>query len=147
MNQPNRNFAPRDNYRSADPAPNNPPPIDFKAIIDEGDADKMVAAAKHLGEANKNVSSNQIRGIFSSVRQIQLSWDNDPKRAYRQAKLLQPRIAYAADRNALGTLKDIILQCIERVGGVDDEPKKRFSNFVDFFEAIVAYHKASGGKR
>ncbi|MBK6930731.1 MAG: type III-A CRISPR-associated protein Csm2 [Saprospirales bacterium] len=24
--------------------------------------------------------------------------------------------------------------------------KKHFQNFVDFFEAIVAYHKASGGK-
>lgn len=123
------------------------PAVDYKAIIEQGDVDKMVVAAKNLAEDNKSVNSSQIRGLFASVRQIQLNWSTDPKRAYRQAKLLQPRIAYAADRNALGSLKDAINQSIKLVDGNDAERRQRFSNFVDFFEAIVAYHKPIATKK
>ena len=38
-------------------------------------------------------------------------------------------------------LKEILTQAIDRVG--DDQ--KKFNRFVDFFEAILAYHKAYGG--
>jgi CRISPR type III-A-associated protein Csm2 len=56
-------------------------------------------------------------------------------------------VAYAADRNSIGTLKDVVDHSIALVSGSDDERRKRYSNFVDFFEAIVAYHKAFGGKK
>ncbi len=129
-------------YRNEDRGQDRPAPtVDYKSIIEQGDVDKMVVAAKNLAEDNKSVSSSQIRGLFASVRQIQLNWSTDPKQAYRQAKLLQPRIAYAADRNALGSLKDAINQSIRLVDGNEAERRQRFSNFVDFFEAIVAYHK------
>lgn len=121
--------------------------IDFKAIIVDGDPDKLVAAARSLADENKQVSNNQIRGLFTSIRQIQLSWQTDATRAYRQAKLLQPRVAYAADRNSLGSLKNVVDKSIEQVAGTDAERRKRFSNFVDLFEAIVAYHKSLGGRK
>jgi CRISPR-associated protein Csm2 len=121
--------------------------VDYKAIIVDENPDKLVEAARALAEDNKGVSSSQIRGLFTSIRQIQLSWSTDPKRAYRQAKLLQPRVAYAADRNSIGTLKDVVDHSIALVSGSDEERRKRYSNFVDFFEAIVAYHKAFGGKK
>lgn len=132
-------------YRNDDRRQDTPAPvIDYKAIIEQGDVDKLVPAARALAENNRGVSSSQIRGLFASIRQIQLSWSIDAQRAYQQAKLLQPRVAYAADRNSLGTLRDVIDQSISLVNGSDEERRKRFANFVDFFEAIVAYHKSIG---
>ena len=57
--------------------------------------------------------------------------------------MLKPKLAYAAARNdAVTDLKDALTQAIDRVG---DDPQ-RFKNFVDFFEATLAYHKAAGGQ-
>ena len=56
--------------------------------------------------------------------------------------MLKPKLAYAAARNREVTdLKDALTQAIDQV---DDE--KKFKNFVDFFEATLAYHKAAGGQ-
>ena len=56
--------------------------------------------------------------------------------------MLKPKLAYAAARNeAVADLRDALTQAIDRVG----EDPKRFKNFVDFFEATLAYHRAAGG--
>ena len=58
--------------------------------------------------------------------------------------MLKPKLAYAAKRHGGGvnTLKNVLTQAIDRVGN-DSE---KFNRFVDFFEAILAYHKAYGGR-
>ena len=122
------------------------PTVDYKAIVVDGNVDILVTTAENVGQAIQDVKNSQLRGLFASVRQIQLGWETDPERAYRSAMLLRPRIAYAASRNELRSLDKVLIECLRHVGGERQLARKRFMNFVDFFEAIVAYHKASGGK-
>lgn len=121
------------------------PQPDYDAIILHGDVDKLVAAAEQVGEAVRKVKSSQIRGIFASVRQIQLNWSTNERKAYRDAILLKPRIAYTAARNDLAGLDRVLIEALSRVKGAEAERRERFMRFVDFFEAIVAYHKQKGG--
>ena len=61
--------------------------------------------------------------------------------------LLKPKLAYVAARAPRGReastekLRDALTQAIDQI---DDYNK--FKNFVDFFEATLAYHKAAGGQ-
>lgn len=108
-------------------------------VIEEG-GEPLVEAAEKLGEKlARNLKTSQIRKVYGAVKKIQMSDE------FRQNELvmLKPKLAYAAARNnAVMDLKDALTQAIDQVG---DDPK-RFKNFVDFFEAILAYHKAAGGQ-
>lgn len=108
-------------------------------VIEEG-GDALVAAAEDLGQTLKNrgLKTSQIRKIYGAVKKIQMSDDfqrND-------LVMLKPKLAYAAARNREVTdLKDALTQAIDKV-----DSEKKFKNFVDFFEATLAYHKAAGGQ-
>lgn len=118
----------------------------YEAIIVNGDVDKLVSAAEAIGGEIRQVKSAQIRGIFATVRQIQLNWSTDPQQAYREAILLKPRIGYSASRNNLQGLDQVLIDALGYVKGTPDEQRARYMNFVNFFEAIVAYHKMHGGR-
>jgi len=75
------------------------------------------------------------------------------RRAQREFALLQPRLAYQAKRErggAVQALSDELTPAIKLVlKAKADKPDifyQRFRNFVDFFEAILAYHRAFGGQ-
>ena len=127
---------------------------DFDAIIGKDDVDALVKAAQAIGKATAaRVTSSQIRNIFSTVRQIQLRWplgadEAAQKTAYRQAMMLKPQIHYAAARNKdrIAPLDEYLVGALDYVGkGTPEQRRERFMRFVDFFEAIVAYHKYEGG--
>ena len=108
-------------------------------VIEEG-GEALVNAAENLGaKLARNLKTAQIRKVYGAVKKIQMS------DVFRRNDLimLKPKLAYAAARNDEVTdLKDALTQAIDRVG---DNPQ-RFKNFVDFFEATLAYHRAAGGK-
>ncbi len=127
----------------------------LRAIIEDGDAQKTVQEAETLGrELSRQLSTNQIRNIFGTVRRIEMNWPGAPSdeagrkaaaQAYRELQLLKPKMAYQAKREGgrgVSTLVDVLRSAIDLVG--DD--RQRFQHFVDFFEAILAYHKAHGGR-
>lgn len=109
-------------------------------VIEEG-GEALVTAAEDLGNRleNRQLKTAQIRKVYGAVKKIQMSDEfhrND-------LIMLKPKLAYAAARNDEVTdLKDALTQAIDRVG---DDPQ-RFKNFVDFFEATLAYHRAAGGR-
>lgn len=107
------------------------------AVIEQG-GDKLVKAAEVLGKRlAKNLKTAQIRKVYSAVKKIQMSAEFNRN----ELVMLKPKLAYAAARNpAVGDLRDALTQAINHVDTVD-----KFKNFVDFFEAILAYHKAAGG--
>lgn len=124
-------------------------------VIIQGDAvdsaQKTVEWAQRLARTLRadDLKNSQIRNIFSQVRQIEMSWTPDvseasyAREANRELILLKPKLAYQAQRiQALEKLADVL--CI----GIDlvQENRVYFQRFVDFFEAILAYHKAEGGK-
>ena len=127
---------------------------DITAIIN-GDADRLVREAEKLGAAlqAQKLTTNQIRNIFGTVRRIEMNWPEIPKdeadrqrviRAQRDLVLLKPKMAYQAKRErgrAVQMLTDVLSTAIDQVG----KDRTKFQYFVDFFEAILAYHKAYGG--
>ncbi len=134
-----------------------------KAIIEGDDAEKLVEAAEKIGRAlalTHRLTTSQIRGIFGTVRRIEMDWVTPAqqahhpeavRRAQREFALLQPRIAYQAKRvkgNGVQALSQELLPAMKMVmqaKGDAAQYYQRFRNFVDFFEAILAYHRANGG--
>ena len=123
----------------------------IERIIAQGDPEELVKWASDIGEAiARQVTSSQIRNIFGTARQIQMRWPNYPEAAYRDAVLLRPKLGYFAKRErgrGMADLERILSPALEEMSRAKDraERQKRFNHFVDFFEAIVAYHKAFGG--
>jgi len=120
---------------------------------DVASAKEIVIAAKAWGEYLKNerLTTAQIRSIFGEVRRIEMSWpvNTGSVSAERALILLKPKLAYQAQRDAeknrsapVRQLESILQPAIDMVQG----DRARFQRFVDFFEAILAYHKAAGGK-
>lgn len=104
----------------------------------------------YLAQSPKQLSTSQIRAIFDEVRQIEALWTQDPVRALRRLSLLKPKMRYRAKKEG-GKVGDLVMVLEEAVNEVlkgSDAREKHayFRNFVDFFEAILAYHRAAGGK-
>ena len=102
-------------------------------------ADKLGAIFKATG-----LTSSQIRNFFGVIRSIQQQGFSKSQQK-RQFILLLPKIEYAAARaNKLGMngFRDVLKASIEAVGQDADN----FQRFIEFFEAILAYHRAYGGK-
>lgn len=112
-------------------------------------------------ELNKKTSltNSQIRNIYGEVKRIQqkLVGQKDQEKAWQNEKskflLLQPKLAYAAGRiesknkgAAITDFAKVLTTSLLAVDADNNEAWKRFQNFVDFFESILAYHKTYGGK-
>jgi len=126
---------------------------DIEKIIRQGDARLTVQYAQEIGERlATQLTTSQIRNVFTTVRQIEMSWPvqaksaEEAKSAMRQLVLLKPKLAYQASREQRGgrgmaRLRDILIPAIDLV-----ETREHFQNFVDFLEAILAYHTAAGDR-
>lgn len=131
---------------------------DIPEIIgDDSKTELLIKHARSIGEGIKDdVSTSQVRNIFGPVRYIQLRWRADTPEAeaekvFRQVMLLRPKLAYQAKRtNKPGFygLEKILGKSIEEISKGKDakERHERFRRFAEFFEAILAYHTAAGGK-
>jgi CRISPR-associated protein Csm2 len=92
----------------------------------------------------------QIRNIFSEVRQIEAMWHGERSaEALRRLNMLKPKLAYLEKRTKEAAhLKEVLTDAIEQVNKADsDHQEEAFGRFVDFFEAILAYHHARGGRK
>lgn len=118
----------------------------IRRIITHDEPKLLVDQAKEIGKAlSKSLTKSQIRNIFGTVRQIQMNWTGEAQKAasYRQLLMLKPKIQYQAARTKeVEPLADVLDKGIDHVGN----DQVRFGRFVDFFEAILAYHTAYGGK-
>lgn len=127
-------------------------------IIVSDDTEKLVTEADKLGkflarEARPALSSSQIRMVYGTVKRISLSWTpqstpEEAKSSYRQILLLKPKLAYQEGRvskqqsDAIRAMRSVLEQSIDWIKG----DAARFKRFAEFFEAILAYHKAYGGR-
>jgi CRISPR-associated protein Csm2 len=126
-------------------------PSDIRQIVTSDASELLIEHAKALGESLKEggLTTSQIRSIFGTVRQIEMMWtpsaDQDPDKqaqAIRKLILLKPKLAYQAERHdPVKPLEAVLRQAIDQVRG----NRENFVRFVEFFEAILAYHTASGG--
>lgn len=107
--------------------------------IDKASVNFAEEVGKYL--ADNRLTTSQIRNVFGELKRIQMKGYEAEKTAFL---LLKPKMAYAAKRNqnyGLDTFKDLF-----NLGhnSVIDEPT--FNNFISLIEAVLAYHKAFGGK-
>ena len=112
--------------------------VDISDIIENG-GEPLVTAAEILGrKLARSLKTSQIRKVYGAVKKIQMSEEFNRN----ELIMLKPKLAYAAARKPeVEGLKDTLTKAINEV---DDD--KKFKNFVDFFEAILAYHRAFGGE-
>ncbi len=123
------------------------PAVDVRAII-TGDTKALVDKAQQLGPELKRgeLTTSQIRNIFGLIKKMERR-DFSPDRLL----LVKPKLAYAAARHnkaGLTTLKNVLSDAIDVVVEADDQrvQAERFKQFVNLFEAILAYHREAGGK-
>jgi len=131
-------------------APNPNAAISIADVIEKGGDDLVDAAeglGKRIGDKDKGVTTSQIRKVYNAVKRIQGKIQTDGEFQRNDLILLKPKLAYVAARApgarkaSTEKLKDVLTQAIEQV-----DTQEKFENFVNFFEATLAYHKAAGGK-
>ena len=133
----------------------------IRAVIVNDDPKALVDLCKTLGDrlATDRLATSQIRGIFGAVRSMQARWESDDPasqaRGFRELLLLKPKLAYQEvrhrpsrrdDPNPVAQLRRFLDPAINAVAEADAQwRQERFRRFLDYFEAMLAYHKAAGG--
>lgn len=116
--------------------------------VDKEAVDFTEQFGKYL--ADQRFTNSQIRNIFGEIKRLQMKkWDQTVESTLL---LLKPKLAYSAKRqmgrqaeNAAIELKDFLCKGIDVVVDSQDQ-QTSFEHFANIFEAILAYHKAHGGK-
>lgn len=130
----------------------------IKEKIDKETIEYAEEFAKILVEHNQGyqnysgvfeLKSSQLRKFFGAVKNFQLKVQQTDDFNVSEFIMLKPKLAYAVgrvkqqhknDAIRIKDFADVISKAIDLV--IDSEDKqKAFKNFVNFFEAIVAYHK------
>ena len=134
------------------------PTVDVHKFITEGPSRAMTEQTEAFGTylAKKaQLKTSQIRNIFGTVRKIEMIWQPNAEpqeiaKAQRQLIMLKPKMKYQAEREfrrdsrstGVRDLAGVLSPAIDEIGN----DRQKFLNFVDLFEAILAYHTAAGGK-
>jgi len=92
------------------------------------------------------MTTSQLRRFFGALKKVQMSAKvKEDNFRLIDVKLLKPKLAYAVgragERNRINDFYKQVGLAIDKVNTRQD-----FLNMVDWVEAIVAYHKANGGK-
>ena len=112
-------------------------------VTNEADKD-LPQFAETMGRymAKNGLTNSKIRSIYGEIKRIQMSEFEKEKASFY---LLRPKVAYALGRdsknNGLQLFKIVFDHYYGKV-----ENSKTFLNFCNLLEAILAYHKAHGGK-
>lgn len=100
-------------------------------------SEKFGEMCAHYQYRRKSISTSQIRGIFNRVKRL----PDDFEASKKDLNLLRPKLAYQKGRfEVLEPLTTVLIELIKKVND-----NKTLEGFKEFFEAIIAYHKASGG--
>lgn len=128
-------------------------------VSDDESAKLLVKWADVIGAfLSEELSTSQIRAIFGEVRQIQgqlrvSQVSNDEtsnlEKPWTRLRLLIPKMQYRKEKEKGQGVKNLV-KVLEPavklvVDGDSSKRTERFERFVNFFEAILAYHKAYGG--
>jgi len=111
----------------------------------------------------KALTTSQLRKFFGQIKRIQAEGYSAENR--QELRMIAPQLAYAVGRNIKNNkdetkiryFQESVDKALKFVFVSDDEFKddpdkavaderKRFKNFVNLVEAIVAYHKSKGGE-
>ncbi|MFN3952500.1 MAG: type III-A CRISPR-associated protein Csm2 [Thermaurantimonas sp.] len=125
--------------------------------IKNGFDNKTISFCEEFGQyLAKGMTTSQIRNFFGEVKRIQMSGIEKELNAFY---MLRPKLAYLAKRAdkretiEFKKIMDIAHKAVTEVyenhkdiKDLKNVLKQAFNNYVQFLEAILAYHKAYGGK-
>ncbi len=119
---------------------------DFARAVEHGIDNRFITWADGFGNDISRLSTSQIRNVFGSVKRMEMAGEvNLP-----ELLLLKPKLAYAARRRNDGDMESLKNEICGAIDAVDAAPpaerQERFRRFCQGFEAILAYHRAHGGK-
>lgn len=115
------------------------------AWITEGADENLVDFAEACGKymSNNGLTNSKIRSVYGEIKRIQVGGFLHNHSSFF---LLKPKMAYAVGRdpknNGLKLFQMVFNLCFSQVGNEE----KNYKNFCNLIEAILAYHKAYGGK-
>ncbi len=113
--------------------------------IKNGANEDMVSFAERCGRdlAKGNLTNSKIRSIYGEIKRIQ--GNKNFEKSKSSFYLLKPKVAYAYGREPRNEGLRLFKEIFDNASKlVTDE--NSFNNFCDFMEAILAYHRAFGGK-
>ena len=122
----------------------NQHPFSKEWITFEAD-EKLVDFAEATGKymAENGLTNSKIRSVYGEIKRIQVSGFAENHSSFY---LLKPKVAYAVGRdphnNGLLLFQKVFNLCFSLVG----KEEKNYKNFCNLIEAVLAYHKAYGGK-
>lgn len=97
---------------------------------------------------SQQFTTAQIRKIYGEVKMLQQKgWEGD--KTLTALLLLKPKLSYSAkriDKKCAWQFKEFLSTGIDVIYTTKANQAQSFENFVNLFEAILAYHRASGGK-
>jgi len=110
-------------------------------ILKKSDIKRFIDLSEEFGKncKNKKITTSKIRSIFDSVKKLK-SYDESKNELY----MLLPKLAYAKGKDTKHTLDEFQEVMDKLIRKIDSE--QELKNFKDFFEAVIAYHRAEGGK-
>ncbi len=129
-------------------------------ITADPSGEKLVDFAARTAEqlVKNQLTRGQIRNIFTEVRKIEALWEaesvkeptqRDYTKALRRLNMLKPKLDYQTARiPQVQRLKEVLSEAIDEVakGTSPEDQTERFKRFMNLFEAILAYHRAKGGR-
>jgi len=138
------NFSQGDRQSKSDMFWSNLDPAYNSEWIINGATPEMVVFAEKVGKfmADNGLTNSKIRNVYGEIKRIQMGEFEKEKSSFY---LLKPKVAYALGRDekneGLKLFKKNFDKCFEFV-----TDQKSYLNFCNLMEAILAYHKAYGGK-
>lgn len=121
--------------------------IGFKSQwIKEGADEELISFAEEAGKymANNNLTKSKIRSIYGEIKRIQMGQFEKEKSSFY---LLRPKVAYVLGREEKGKSNGLqLFKLIFDKAAMEVKTEKDFNNFCNMLEAILAYHRANGGK-
>jgi len=115
-----------------------------KEIAEEGGLAEEIAKAREM----KDLKPTQLRKLFDKIKANERELkDKGWSAVEADFYLIRPKLAYAKARKLVPDkffkLMDLSMKKVDR--GDDEEKKENYGRFVQFLEAIVAYHKYYNG--
>jgi CRISPR-associated protein Csm2 len=100
--------------------------------------DLLVKDAESLAGSIRDLKTAQLRRIYGEVKRMEMDFGKGEGSFSRdRVVMLKPRLAYAASKKPeVIRIKNVFTKCIDKIQDPED-----FSQFVSFFEAILAYHR------
>lgn len=118
---------------------------DIRSFVIRDDAAKaMVDYSETLAKSIRKVTTTQIRNVYGTVKKLEMYGLSEI--TLRKLLLLKPKMAYTRAKIRGKENVDAYKEFEEAIGtaidAVDIKYPETFTRFCNFFEAIVAFHKA-----